>query len=204
MAQSENLKPVKGTMKIHSVFSPAVNEIWAREVSCYCLNCFDKTFQPLFLCEGWKEHCPSREAVSRATKIKALPAAELQSQPDARRNKDTDAKESIRLKEDFVAAVYSEDCQVYIGKVLEVDEDDTLISFMHHGNSKPLDSNSVLKWPRQNDEVWINRDDVLYLIPEPVSLKITGSREGCKLQDGVFTNVLSLYRKWKKAKSSKK
>ena len=205
MAQSENLKPVKGTVKIHSVFSPAVNEIWAREVSCYCLNCFDKTFQPLLLCEGWKEHCLSREAVSRATKIKALPAAQLQSQPDARRNKDTDAKESISLKEeDFVAAVYSEDCQVYIGKVLEVDEDDTLISFMHHDNSKPLDSNSVLKWPRQSDEVWINRDDVLCLIPEPVSLKITGSREGCKLQDGVFTNVLSLYRKWKKAKSSKK
>ena len=204
MAQSENLKPVKGTMKTHSVFSPAVNEIWAREVSCYCLNCFDKTFQLLFLCEGWKEHCLSREAVSRATKIKALPAAQLQSQPDARRNKDTDAKESVSLKEeDFVAAVYSEDCQVYIGKVLEVDEDDILISFMHHGNSNPLDSNSVLKWP-DSDEVWINRDDVLCLIPEPVSLKITGSREGCKLRDGVFTNVLSLYRKWKKAKSSKK
>ena len=147
-----------------------------------------------------ERHCLSREAVSRATKIKALPAAQLQSQPDARRN-----KESISLKEEeFVAAVYSEDCQVYIGKVLEVDEDDTLISFMHHGNSKPLDSNSVLKWPRQSDEVWINRDDVLCLIPEPVSLKITGSREGCKLQDGVFTKVLSLYRKWKKAKRSKK
>ena len=74
---------------------------------------------------------------------------------------------------------------------------------MHHGNSKPMDSNSVLKWARQSDEVWINRDDVLCLIPEPVSLKITGSSEGCKLQDGVFTNALSLYRKQNKAKSSK-
>ena len=65
---------------------------------------------------------------------------QLKAQPDARRNKDADAKLSIDLKEeDFVAAVYSEDCQVYIGKVLEVDEDDTLISFMYHGNSKPLD-----------------------------------------------------------------
>ena len=52
--------------------------------------------------------------------------------------------------------------------------------------------------------LWINRDDVLCLVPEPVFLKITESREGCKLQDGVFTNVLSLYRKWKKAKSLKK
>ena len=72
MAQSENLKPVKCTVKIHSVFFPAVKEI-------------------------------------------------------------------------FVAAD-SADCQVYIGKVLEIDEDDTLILFMHHGNSKPLDSNSVLSW----------------------------------------------------------
>ena len=93
--------------------------------------------------------------------------------------------------------------QVYIGKVLKVDEDDTLISFIHHGNSKRLDSNSVLRWQRQSDEVWIDRDDVLCLIPEPVSLKITGSREGCKLQDGVFTNVLSLYCKWKKLKVQK-
>ena len=104
-----------------------------------------------------------------------MPAAQLQSQPDARRNKDADAKLSIDLKEeDFVATVYSEDCQVYICKVLEADEDDTLISFIHHGNSKRLDSDSVLKWQRQSDEVWINRDDVLCLIPEPLSLKITG------------------------------
>ena len=168
------------------------------------MNCFDKTFQPLSLCEGWKEHCLSREVVSRATKLKALPAAQFQFQSDARGNKDADAKVSIDLKEeDFIAAVYSEDCQVYIGKVLEVDEDDTLISFIHHGNSKRLDSNNVLKWQRQSDEVWINRDDVLCLIPEPVSLKITGSGEGCKLQDGVFTNVFSLYRKWKKLKVQK-
>ena len=118
------------------------------------MNCFDKTFQPLSLCEEWKENCLSREVVSRATKLKALPAAQLQSQPDARRNKDAGAKLSIHLKEeDFVAAVYSEDCQVYIGKVLEVDEDDTLISFIHYGNSKQLDSDSVLKWQRQSDEV---------------------------------------------------
>ena len=71
-------------MKIHSIFSLAVNEIWARDVSCYCLNCFDKTFQLLSLCEGWNGHCLSREAVSRATKLKALPAAQLQSQPDGR------------------------------------------------------------------------------------------------------------------------
>ena len=145
MAQSENLKPAKGTIKIHSVFSPAVNEIWAWDASCYCLNCFDKTFQELSLREGCKGYCLSREVVSRATKLKALPAAQLQSWPDGRRNKDADAKLSIDLwKGDFVAVVYSEDCQVYIGKVLEVDEDDTLISFIHHGNSKQLDSNSVL------------------------------------------------------------
>ena len=44
---------------------------------------------------------------------------QLKGQSDARRNKDADAKVSIDLKkEDFVAAVYSEDCQVYIGELL--------------------------------------------------------------------------------------
>ena len=71
-----------------------------------------------------KGHCLSRKVVSRATKLKALPTAQLQSQPDARRNKDAGAKLSIDFKEeDFIATVYSEDCQVYIGKFLEVDED---------------------------------------------------------------------------------
>ena len=64
-----------------------------------------------------------------------------------------------------------------------------------------MDSNSVLKWPRQSDEVWINRDDVLCLIPEPVSLKTTGSRERCKLQDGVFTNSVASGKKLKVRKS---
>ena len=123
MAQSENMKPVKGTMKIYSVFSSAINEILEREISCYYLNCFDKKVQPLSLSEGWKKHCISQEVVSRATKLKALPAAQFQSQPDARRNTDADAILSIDLKEaNFVAAVYSEDCQVYIGKILEAEK----------------------------------------------------------------------------------
>ena len=42
----------------------------------------------------------------------------LKPQPDARRNKDAHAKLSIDLKKvDFVAAVYSEDCQFYIGEL---------------------------------------------------------------------------------------
>ena len=42
---------------------------------------------------------------------------QIKAQPDARRNKDADAKLSINLKkEDFAAAVYS-DCQVYIGEL---------------------------------------------------------------------------------------
>ena len=97
MAQSENLKPVKGAMKIHSVFSSAANKIWAGDASCYFLNWFDKTFQSLSVCEGWKGRCLSREVVSRATKLKTLPAAQLQSQPDGKRNKDADAKLSIDL-----------------------------------------------------------------------------------------------------------
>ena len=43
------------------------------------------------------ERTLSRKVVSRAAKLKALPAAQLQSQPDSRRNKDANAKLSIDL-----------------------------------------------------------------------------------------------------------
>ena len=54
LAQSENLKPVERTMKIHAVFSTKVNQLWSRKIFCYCSNCFGTSFKPLS--DGLKEH----------------------------------------------------------------------------------------------------------------------------------------------------
>ena len=49
----ENLQTVKGTMKVHSVFSRKANSIWVRDTSCFCKNCFSLKFQKDSCCKGW-------------------------------------------------------------------------------------------------------------------------------------------------------
>ena len=51
---------------------------------------------------------------------------------------------------DFVAAVYEEDKEWYIGKVVEVDEEDAYITFMVADKSRiPL----IFSWPNYEDKV---------------------------------------------------
>ena len=38
----ENLQAVKGTMKVHAVFSLKANSIWVRDTSCFCKNCSER------------------------------------------------------------------------------------------------------------------------------------------------------------------
>ncbi|XP_048256959.1 uncharacterized protein LOC125382708 [Haliotis rufescens] len=66
----------------------------------------------------------------------------------------------------FLAAIY--DGNWFIGKVLEVDIDDgdTKKTFME----KTQDKGKTYKWPSRPDEIWIEFDDVLCFIDEPVAI----------------------------------
>ena len=46
---AKNCKPVKGTMKLHSVRTDSTGSIFIRDMSCYCTDCLALTF-----CAGWK------------------------------------------------------------------------------------------------------------------------------------------------------
>ena len=67
-------------------------------------------------------------------------------------------EEEVRVipeQNDFVAAVYEEDKQLYIGKVVEVDEEDeeAYITFMVADKSRsPL----IFSWPNYEDKVRLN------------------------------------------------
>ena len=54
-ATYENLQTVKGTMKVHGVFSLKPNTIWVRDTSCFCSKCFNQRFQKDSYCKGWRE-----------------------------------------------------------------------------------------------------------------------------------------------------
>ena len=196
LAQSGNLKPVKGTMKIRAVFSTKIDQLWSREISCYCSSCFGQSFKPPFLCDGWKEHSLSKDVVALP---KSKKISNSLSESAEKESKEADQPKPIEIKDgDFVAAVYAEDSHVYIGTIVEYDDEDALISCMEHGDGRPLNAKSVLKWPTPRDEVWIGRYDILCLIPKPVPTNITARRIRCKLQEAVFSDMMSLYRSWKK------
>ena len=202
LAQSGNLKPLEGTMKIHTVFSTKVDQLWSREISCYCTSCFGPSFKPPSLCDGQKEYSLSKD-VAALPKSKKISTS--LSESAEKESKVADQPKPIEIKEgDFVAAVYAENFLVYTRTIVEYDNEDALISCMEQGDSRPLNDKSVLKWPTPRDEVWIKRYDILCLIPEPVPTNVTARRIGCKHQEAVFSNVMSLYRSWKKVKSSKK
>ena len=54
-ATCENLQTVKGTMKVHGVFSLKPNTICVRDTSCFCSKCFNQRFQKDSCCKGWRE-----------------------------------------------------------------------------------------------------------------------------------------------------
>ena len=43
----------------------------------------------------------------------------------------------------FVAAVFSENSQVYIGSITEFDDEDALIGSMKHGDGRPLNARNI-------------------------------------------------------------
>ena len=53
---------------------------------------------------------------------------------------------------DYIAAIYEEDHKPYIGKIMEVDEDDVHATFME-ASASTINYRSTLKWPRNPDEI---------------------------------------------------
>ena len=62
-----HLKPIKGTIKLHSVVSLGDSKVKVRDVSCYCAMCLSKD-----TCRSWRDECLSFEKMhteDKQTKI---------------------------------------------------------------------------------------------------------------------------------------
>ena len=94
----------------------------------------------------------------------------------------------------FVAAVYRQNGQVYIGEVIDMDEQDVYISFLDHRGG--LSSLSTFAKPKKPDEVWVNRNDILCVTPEP-SAGYGGKRHRLVLDKDVLNAVIHFHAQWK-------
>ena len=95
--------------------------------------------------DGWKEHSLWKDI---AALPKILPHSQLES--DGKGSEEADLPMLIEIKKmASFAAGYSENSQVYIGSIIKFDDKDALISSMEHGDGRPLNARSVLKWPTE-------------------------------------------------------
>ena len=68
-----------------------------------------------------------------------------------------------------MASVYIHDRKAYFAKVEVVDENDgdVFLSFM----LPPVtDKVTLYRWPQQPDQVWVEKDCILCIVPEPMKL----------------------------------
>ena len=134
-------KPVKGTMKIHAVAGLGSNIILVNETSCYCSCCIagDR-------CDVWRrEICGPLEAEVTDNNKEGM---EMQNVNERRIGT-------------YVAATY--EAKVYIGKITDLDLEDDLCYKVNFLQQKKRQ----FQWPKNPDEIWCRRQDVLFEVQEP-------------------------------------
>ena len=170
-----NIKPVKGTMSVHSVVSLGLNSIAVRETSCFCDDCFkDGTFHAK--CNGWYRHtfnessrCDhENDGMDANEYITDSLASGSSKSIEPTEPIETAAVETTGQQYEvnsYVAALYDE--QWYIGLVQDDDPDDDTycISFMTKGSNP---KGVTLKWPDKEDVVWRASANILCAVAEPI------------------------------------
>ena len=174
--KQQTLKPIPGTMKLHSVVGNGDGVVHVRQLSCFCIECYDgNNFE--FGCSGWTrhDHFSTDSQVSEATastsqqlsKAAKKPGQDSPMSPEApARNEKEEQSISLVIPEvnDYVAAVYSGVGKWYIGMAIEVDEDDEEANI--HGATIYRDQ---FKLPAWQDIVWTPLVNILCKISCPIA-----------------------------------
>lgn len=146
-----NLKPLKGTMKLHAIaYDSKTFELCTRETSCYCDTCIKGE-----VCEQWTRHLYLN---INAHEIEGMDTDEVSPSESQEGYKDDTSQNIIVLEisvEDYVVCVY--DGKWYIGKILDIDEEDVQVTFMEKAKA-------MYKWPLTPDVIWCDKANVIYKI----------------------------------------
>ena len=73
--------------------------------------------------------------------------------------------------DDFIAAIYVEDMKAYIGKIVDTDDSDAFVCNIY---GAVLSWSSTFKWPKPEDEVWVDKSLILSLLPAAESCGKSG------------------------------
>ncbi|VDI60353.1 Hypothetical predicted protein [Mytilus galloprovincialis] len=158
----KEIKPVKGTMKLHAVAAIADGRILTKETTCVCQECFgDDGFKETTNC-NWtvQSVLKNRDQLTPDVHQTEIDEVEIQ-------NNEVPTEIEISLDDQikigsYVAAIY--DNIVYMGKVVEIDapEKEMNISFMGRGKLE-----GHYRWPSTEDTVWIDFTKILCRVNDP-------------------------------------
>ena len=153
--------------------------LWTRATSCYCKECFTESeLQPS--CDGWSSDKVNKSTASTSSKGKKTKKLQgnmgKPSDSSSSSSKEKNLVKSTSLPQtltnerrivpeigDFVAAAYTYDSNLYIGKVEELDEEarEAKVNFMTFAKQ---DRYNMFKWPQTEDRIWIPSQDSLFKI----------------------------------------
>ena len=143
-------------MKLHAAFISTPNNLWVKNTSRFCQNCFGTSFKTETVCDAWRmvdlQRKRNPSILSSSEKAVEIPENEATIVPDIN---------------DHVAAGY--DRKVYIGKVLEIDDSDAKISFYEHAGT--LSICSIFRESTKRNEIWVDFVNILYVLPVPAETK---------------------------------
>lgn len=170
-----DIKPIKGTMKIHAVVGKGADKILSSTVSCYCTDCIND------------KECKSNQWTSESlivSKKSISASSEKKVEDTSAESGPTDLGNTSPRRElvigDYVAAVY--DKKTYIGKITDFDNDDGEVEITFMENVRKL-----LQWPKHEDKIWIEKTAIMCSVSEPIP---TGkSRRMFKLADSDIANI---------------
>ena len=97
---------MKGTMKVHAVFSLKANSIWVRDTSCFCKNCFSLKFQKGSCCKGWRE-CLLTTSTVNQRKDASEKNSDQNKEPSRIVTEDLQLRSIVPEPSDYVVAIYS-------------------------------------------------------------------------------------------------
>ena len=113
------------------------------------------------------------EAADGSERDKHATTSEEKSRDDENRNFESiDATEVTVALDEYVVAVYLDDHRPYVDKIIEIDNEDNSVDITFMEPFLKDDHNlHYLRWPKSEDNVWVDYSEILCVVPEPNECK---------------------------------
>lgn len=152
-----DIKPIKGTMRIHAVVGKGADRIMTASVSCYCTECIGDGE-----CKANQWNTRMLIVSEKASSVADEKEVENSASGSQPTNASDGSSQGIEVAVgEYVAALY--DKKMYIGMVLEHDDEDDEVEITFMENVRKL-----LQWPKHEDRLWIDKKDIICTVSEPM------------------------------------